>query len=63
MEPHLDSPCSPRTVWAIYVENYALNCVFMCMRPEMAMEFGFTKWNRCRIVAVNSNLRVYCLCE
>ena len=25
--------------------NYALNCVVMCMRPEMAIDFGFTKWN------------------
>ena len=24
----------------------------------MAREFGFTKWNRCRVVAVNSNPRV-----
>ena len=30
----------------------------MCMWPEMAREFGFTKWNRCRVVAVNSNPRV-----
>ena len=22
---------------------YALNCVVMCMRLEMAMDFGFTK--------------------
>ena len=26
---------------------YPINCVFVCMRPEMAMEFGSTKWNRC----------------
>ena len=26
---------------------YALNCVVMCIRPEMAMDFGLTKWNRC----------------
>ena len=38
--------------------NYAINHVLMCMRPEMAREFGFTKWNRCRVVAVNSNPRV-----
>ena len=25
---------------------YALNHVLMCMRSEMAMKFGFTKWNR-----------------
>ena len=22
------------------------NCIVMCMRPEMAMKFGFTNWNR-----------------
>ena len=38
---------SPRTVWASCVIIYALNYVFECMRPEMAMDFGFTKWNRC----------------
>ena len=26
---------------------YAINCVLMCMRPEMAMEIGFKKWNKC----------------
>ena len=26
---------------------YAINCVLVCIRPEMAMDFGFTKWNRC----------------
>ena len=36
---------SPRTVWAACVAIYAINCVLVCMRPEMAMEFGFTKWN------------------
>ena len=37
---------------------YEINYVLMRMRPKMAMEFGFTKWNRCWIVAVNSNPRV-----
>ena len=36
---------SPRTVWAACVVIYALNHVLVCMRPEMAMKFGFTKWN------------------
>ena len=40
---HLDSP---RTVWAACVVIYALNYVLVCMRPKMAMDFGFTKWNR-----------------
>ena len=26
---------------------YEINYVLVCMRPEMAMVFGFTKWNRC----------------
>ena len=30
-------------VWAAWVVLYAINHVLGCMRPEMAMEFGFTK--------------------
>ena len=37
----------PRTVWAACGVIYAINCVLVCMRPEMAMEFGSTKKNRC----------------
>ena len=37
---------SPRTVWAAWVVIYALNHVLVCMRPRMAMDFGFTKWNQ-----------------
>ena len=37
---------STRTVWAAYGVIYAINCVLVCMRPEMAMEFGFKKWNQ-----------------
>ena len=43
-EPVLDSP---RTVWATCVIIYALKYVLVCMRPEMSLDFGFTKWNRC----------------
>ena len=28
---------------------YALNYVLVCMRLEMAMDFGSTKWNRCLV--------------
>ena len=42
-------------VLGVYFIIYEINCVLVCMRPEMAMEFGFTKWNRCWMVAVNSN--------
>ena len=41
---------SARTVWASWVLIYALNHVLMCMRPEMAMDFRFTKWNRCWVI-------------
>ena len=44
LEPVLDSPW---TVWATCVIIYALNYVLVCMRPEIAKVFGFTKWNRC----------------
>ena len=30
-------------VWASWVLIYAINHALMCMRPEMAMDFGFTK--------------------
>ena len=42
-EPVLESP---RTVWATCVIIYALNYALVCMRPEMTMDFGFTKWNQ-----------------
>ena len=41
-EPVMDSP---HTVWATCVMIYELNSVLVCMRPEMAMNFGFTKWD------------------
>ena len=44
--------------WVANVGNDAINCIVICMRPKMVMEFGFTKWNRCWLVAVNSNPRV-----
>ena len=46
LEPVLDSPW---TVWATCVMIYALNYVLVCMRPEMAMDFGSTKWSRCLV--------------
>ena len=36
---------SPQTVWAACGVIYVINCVLVCMRQEMAMEFGSTKWN------------------
>ena len=43
-EPILDGR---QTVWATCVIIYPLNYVLVCMRSEMTMDFGFTKWNRC----------------
>ena len=37
---------------------YEINWVLVCMGPEMAMEFRFTRWNRCWMVVVNSYPRV-----
>ena len=41
---------SPLTVWASYVVIYVSNHVLVCMRLEMAMDFGFTKWNPCWVI-------------
>ena len=53
----LDSPLGVDCL-GCWVMIYALNHVLVSKRPGMAMEFGFTKWNRCWMVAVNSNSRV-----
>ena len=34
---------------------YAINYVLVCMRPEMAMDFGSTKWNRCLVSGLPTN--------
>ena len=55
MEPKCENFWSPLytvhgsvgAVWVACVVIYALNHVLMYMRPEMAMDFGFTKCNRC----------------
>ena len=46
---------SPRTVWAACGVIYAINYVFVCIRPEMAMELGSTKWNRCLLSGLPTN--------
>ena len=46
LEPILDSPW---TVWLICVINYVLNYGLGIVWPEMAMDFGSTKWNRCLV--------------
>ena len=34
-------------VLGVCVVNCVINCVLVSRRPEMGMEFGLTKWNRC----------------
>ena len=33
----------PRAVWGAMVQICAMNDALMCMRPEIAVKFGFTK--------------------
>ena len=33
----------PRAVWGAMVQICAMNDALTCMRPEMAVKFGFTK--------------------
>ena len=40
---------SPWTVCVACVIIYVLNCVLGVFGPEMAMDFGSTKWNRCLV--------------
>ena len=44
LEPVLDSP---QTVWVVCVIIYAINYGLDVIGPEMAMDFGTTKLNRC----------------
>ena len=34
------------TILGVWFIIYAINCVLVCIRPEMAMEIGFKKWNK-----------------
>ena len=49
MEPNWAVRDSSRTVWAASGIIYALNRVLM-YEAGMAMDFGFTKWNRCLVI-------------
>ena len=40
---------SPRTVWVAFVIIYAINYGFGVVGPEVAMDFGSTKWNQCLV--------------
>ena len=44
LEPVLDSP---QTVWAVCMIIYTINYGLDVVGPEMAMDFGSIKWNRC----------------
>ena len=37
------------TVWVVYVIIYVINYDLGVFGPDMAMDFGFTKWNRCLV--------------
>ena len=40
---------SPQTVWVACVIIYAINYGLGVVGPEMTMDFGSTKWNRCLV--------------
>ena len=46
----LETLCTVRislgAVLGVCVVICETNCIVMCIRPEMTMKFGFTKWNR-----------------
>ena len=37
------------TIWVVCVINYVINYGLGVVGPEMAMDFGSTKWNRCLV--------------
>ena len=39
---------------------YAINCVLMCMRPEMAIEIGFKKRNQCWMSGLPTDSPLFC---
>ena len=47
LEPIWIVPGSVGTDLGVCVMVYTINCVFVCMRPEMDMEIGSAKKNRC----------------
>ena len=51
---------SPRTVWAACGVIYAINCVLVCMRSEMAIDTGFKKWNQCLMSGLPTNSPLLC---
>ena len=53
LEPVMDSP---RTVWVACVIIYSINYVLMCMRSEISMNFGSTKWNQCLVSGLPTDI-------
>ena len=39
---------------------YAMDCILMCMRPESAEKYGFTKWTDNLCFERNSDRGFYC---
>ena len=39
---------------------YSINYVVVCMRPEMATDFDFTKWNRCWVSGLAMDNPLFC---
>ena len=40
---------SPRTIWVDFVKIYVINYGLGVVGPEVVMDFGSTKWNRCLV--------------
>ena len=52
LEPVLDSL---GTVWVFCVIIYAINYGLGVVGPEMAMDFGSTKWSRCLVSGLRTD--------
>ena len=48
------------TVLGVCFIIYAINCVLVCMRPEMGMEFGSNKRNRRLVSGLPMDSPLFC---
>ena len=48
------------TVLGVCVVNCVINFVLVSRRPEMGMEFGPTKWNRCLVSGLPMDNPLFC---
>ena len=48
------------TVLGVCVVNCVINCFLVSRRPEMGMEFGPTKWNRCWVSGLPMDSLLLC---